>query len=479
MKIWINKGDYSAPSYDFMDAIVFNMLDDNPKSNLKTNFEEFWRRFSAKELEPIYEDLLVLAASVYATDKRVPRGGVPGCKTYDNWTRKLELCVPVINKEQWMNVKDKLEAALSFLSGDAWTITFRKTEKRYRNVEDGKKYKEIKNGFDGVSLFSGGLDSFSGAIRLLESHRNICFVGFMEYKQLNNRIIELFQLLKNIYTRSNIELIVFSTNPKVPNNINDELSSIYTENTSRSRSFLFLAGAIAVASMIGNSVPVYIPENGFIGINLPLTPSRVGSCSTRTTHVYFLRLFNDILESLKIHHKVENFYALKTKGEIVEEVKHTEAFLKGAGRTISCSHPTQGRGATVPINCGYCFPCLIRRAALHKVGYSFDYYLDQFNPDYKLSSQFLMNKRFSNSDTGRVRDLKATLLALHRYIKNDDKDYYTRQMISLGGFNTDDIEQFSRVYFQSMEELKEMIKSQAYKNDLDLLNFIGLNIRDE
>jgi len=30
-----------------------------------------------------------------------------------------------------------------------------------------------------------------------------------------------------------------------------------------------------------------------------------------------------------------------------------------------------------------------------------------------------------------------------------------------------------------MEELKEMIKSQAYKNDLDLLNFIGLNIRDE
>jgi 7-cyano-7-deazaguanine synthase in queuosine biosynthesis len=479
MKIWINKTNYTDPSSDFSDAIVFNMLDENPKSNLKTNFEEMWRRFSKRNIESIYEDFLVFAASVFATDKRVPRREILGSEAKDNWTRKLEMCVPVINIHQWISVKGKLEEALNFLSGDIWSLTFRETKERYRDIKDRKKYSLINNKFDGVCLFSGGLDSFSGAIKLLQEERNICFVGCMEYNQLNNRIQELYQLIRKTYANVKSDIIVFSVNPKVPANIDDNLKSLFTENTSRSRSLLFIAGAIATASLIGNDVPVYIPENGFIGLNLPLTPSRVGSCSTRTTHIFFLRQLNDVLSMLGIPHKIENFFAYKTKGEILEEIKHTKPFLEGAGRTISCSHPTQGRidGATVPINCGYCFPCLIRRAALLKVGYSNERYLDSYNSVYKLSTGFI--KKYYNPDSGRAKDLKAILAALHKYLQSSEDGFYMKEMAKLGGLSMDDIKQFYQVYIKSMEELKSMIISQANKNDLELLNYVGLEDKNE
>ncbi len=167
---------------------------------LKQTLRNMWRRFSKRNIESIYEDFLVFAASVYAIDKRVPRRELPGSEVTDNWTRKLEMCIPVINIQQWLLVKGKLEEALNFLSGDIWSLTFRETKERYRDFEDRKKYSLIINKFDGVCLFSGGLDSFSGAIKLLQEERNTCFVGCMEYNQLNKRIRELYTInSKNIW----------------------------------------------------------------------------------------------------------------------------------------------------------------------------------------------------------------------------------------------------------------------------------------
>ena len=416
MKIWINKTVVESPSQEFKDAIRFDMLDDGTKSNLKTNFEEMWRRFEKRGLDAVYEDLLVVAASIYAVDKRVPRSGLYSGETYDNWTRTLEVSIPVTDIDKWETIKNDLEVTLNFLSGDNWMIFFRKTEQRYRVCSDNKKYMLINNKFDGVSLFSGGLDSFSGAIKLLEENKNICFIGCREYNALNNRMQELYALIKNKYHERNVDIIVFNADPGVPKNIDDQIRSRFTENTSRSRSFLFLAAAIAAASLIGDNVPVYIPENGFIGLNMPLTPSRFGSCSTRTTHVLFLNSFNNILKKLQIKHNVENFFAFKSKGEIVELVRNSDAFIRGAGRTISCSHPMRGEKGVLgrPRNCGYCFPCLIRRASLTGIDIE-DQYLDDYVDAYKISAEFIRNQKYANPDEGRTKDLKAVLFALHDY----------------------------------------------------------------
>ena len=144
MKVWINKTAEETPNSDFEDAIRFDMLDEGPKSNLKVNFEEIWRRFNREKLEDIYEDLITVAASVYAADKRVPRVGVWVGEVEDNWTREIHISIPVLELKKWSEVKTKLEDILNFLSGDIWTVNFRKTNLKFRNYVTKKKYDIIE-----------------------------------------------------------------------------------------------------------------------------------------------------------------------------------------------------------------------------------------------------------------------------------------------------------------------------------------------
>ncbi|SHH75639.1 Qat anti-phage system QueC-like protein QatC [Clostridium grantii] len=486
MKIWINKTNIDELNENYHDAVIFNMLKDNPKSNLKTNFEDIWRRFSLKSIDNIYEDFLIIASSIFAVDRRIPRSNVHGIdddrEMKDNWTRTLEVNIPVLEIDKWVTVRSKLEKVLNFLSGDLWKLDFRETEDRYRNNEYRKnKYMKkgiIDNDFDCVSLFSGGLDSFCGALHLLEQGKKVCFVGCMEYNQLKNRMKKIYKKIDSDYPNINKDLIVFSTNPRVPQNINEDIRSKYTEDTSRSRSLLFISVAMAVASIVNPNEGVYIPENGFIGLNVPLTPSRIGSCSTRTTHVYFLKKLNEIFKEIDIPYGISNFYAYKTKGQIVSEFKENSTFLECVDETISCSHPTQGRMAGVtPINCGYCFPCMIRRASLNVIGYEEQNYLDKIDGEYKLDIKLIKN--YGNPYTGRAKDLNALLAALHKYIKNDDSNYYKKQLVKLGGLSFDEVEIFNDIYIKSMEELKNMIVKQADKNDKSILEYIGMSEDNE
>ena len=69
----------------------------------------------------------------------------------------------------------------------------------------------------------------------------------------------------------------------------------------------------------GDVVELLIPENGFISLNIPLTPLRVGTFSTRTTHPLFISQMQDILDALGINVRLSNPYQFKTKGEMLHE----------------------------------------------------------------------------------------------------------------------------------------------------------------
>ena len=58
VKIWINKQVKDDVSEDYNDSLIFNILDKNNKSNVKTNVQDLWRRFGQTSLRPITEDLL-------------------------------------------------------------------------------------------------------------------------------------------------------------------------------------------------------------------------------------------------------------------------------------------------------------------------------------------------------------------------------------------------------------------------------------
>ncbi|MHC1682898.1 MAG: Qat anti-phage system QueC-like protein QatC [Clostridiaceae bacterium] len=466
MEIWINKckDDYNYD--DKSDKVVFNLNNKNNKSNVKTDLEKLWRRFGVATIPNINEDLIIIALSIFAIDKRIPR------KIFnDSWTRELEISIPVLEIDRWLKVKRDLEKTLGFLSGDIWRINFRKTDEKFRGNKINK-YNVIKDSkFDCISLFSGGLDSFSGAVKLLEEGQSVCFVGFKEYGLLEKRQRDIYGVLDANYSTLNKEMILFNGTPYAPlvNNNKDVVYNKGIESSSRSRSFLFIAGALAVAAIVGEDVPVYIPENGFIGLNVALTMSRKGTCSTRTTHPYFLTELNKILEVLGISNKVENFYAFKSKGEIVEEIKEKEAFKKGAKLTISCSHPCLSRYDKLPppLNCGYCYPCLIRRASMNKI----ENYDENYNSKYSISKVFI--EEF-NKIEGRASDLKALLWSLNRYSSLSNEKDIEKLVIKTGNLQVKEVKKLAKVYIKSMEELKEMVVNESNKENKQLLKYIGL-----
>ena len=68
-----------------------------------------------------------------------------------------------------------------------------------------------------------------------------------------------------------------------------------SEITTRTRSFLFFTHAIILASCLNKKTNLYIPENGLISLNIPLTNTRLGSSSTRTTHPYYMKMLQSLL----------------------------------------------------------------------------------------------------------------------------------------------------------------------------------------
>jgi hypothetical protein len=134
---------------------------------------------------------------------------------------------------------------------------------------------------------------------------------------------------------------------------------------SRGRSFLFLALGGFAGSGLQGPFDLRIPENGLIALNVPLDPTRIGSNSTRTTHPYYLRRWNELLGLIGIPGTVTNPYWDRTKGEMVRDCLMPDALRELIPLSVSCAHPSIKRFAKDNKNhCGTCVPCIIRRAAI-------------------------------------------------------------------------------------------------------------------
>lgn len=308
-------------------------------------------------------DLLRIAVASYVADRVAPRAW-----TADSWTRWLELSVPVSSGIDWATASEPLRAALDFLSGDHWGLRFRGGDEGPERSSDGMNA-------DAVCLFSGGLDSLAGAIDLLEEGKCLVLVAHYEGGLAPDRQKELHRALAATYGRDAVQLRQLFLRPAPPNSVQVRPLTRARENTTRSRSLLFIAAGLAVASALGPRVPLYVPENGYIGINVPLTWSRPASLSTRTTHPYFLDRLRAGLATVGLENPLENPYRLMTKGELLAGSRNPKLLARLAPRSLSCAHPEAARWAKRKLgNCGYCYPCLIRRAALHAVGQDKDEY---------------------------------------------------------------------------------------------------------
>ncbi len=445
MDINIKKNENAVCDAITDNSIIFSLNRYNNR-NVYTNFPEKINRMGFKDVTAVYEDLFVIGLSIFAIDKRISRS-----LFNDNWTRILNVNIPVIESDKWNNFTDEINSMLCFLTGDKWNISFRSTEESLFHSD--KKYRNTISvpQCNSVCLFSGGLDSFCGAITLLKEGKSPCLIGHNEYPKLRKKQESLVRMFREEYPEQNTEFVSFNAGSRAPKFANGE-EFLGSENTSRGRSLLFLCVALVMASVLGDNIPVYIPENGFIGLNVPLTNNRKGSCTTRTTHPHFLNMFRELLRNVGIRNEIINFFAYETKRNIVNSVKEENAFKRGYLETISCSHPCIPRynkngSKDYPINCGYCYPCIIRKSSLLDVPNGNQGYTEN------LLTMDYINK---NSHKDIINDFKAVISAVYRFKHIDEKELI-RLIKGTGKLSNDEINIFKYVYSDSISDIIELL----------------------
>lgn len=343
-------------------------------------------------------DILRVAIAAYSADVRVPRR-----VGFDGWTRDFTLHFAVEEPAQWAAAGQTLARLLAYLTGDHWTIVTRGLPAEWGGTGSAaapetavdRQGAEIGQ----VCLFSGGLDSYIGAVDVVERTGRTLLVGHHGSGQGATSIAQRNALaaFRQHYAPERAPFVRLWVSPP------KKVAGV-SETTTRSRSILFLALGLAAASGVG-AKQFIVPENGFISLNVPLTPSRLGSLSTRTTHPHLIALLRQLLRELGVQIDVVLPYRFRTKGEMITACANQEALEVGLAETMSCAHPGAGRyfGQKKAFqHCGYCLPCLVRRASI-KAARGND------------PTEYAVTDLTTLVAAGRGADIRACRLALERY----------------------------------------------------------------
>lgn len=301
-------------------------------------------------------DLMVLAAHIYGADTRLARS----TESQDGWSREIRLVVPVSDPVLWSQSVAIVKRALDFLTGDRWQIGFRSRPKNFSTLAKPRAKPLLPVSFDAVNLFSGGLDSLIGAIDDLEQGGSPLLVSHAGEGAVSKSQEKCYNVLKDAFPDSSFDRL------RIWMAFGDGLiDDVESESTTRGRSFLFFSLGVAAGAGLGNKFVLRVPENGLIALNVPLDPLRLGALSTRTTHPFYMARWNELLKVLGLDGELVNPYWGKTKGEMVAECANSEVLDNAVIHSLSCSSPAKARWKGEPQgHCGFCLPCLIRRASL-------------------------------------------------------------------------------------------------------------------
>jgi 7-cyano-7-deazaguanine synthase in queuosine biosynthesis len=300
-------------------------------------------------------DLLDIAAVTLMTDIAVRRG------VNEAWVRDLDIRVAVREPGYWEELAEQLERIVHFLTGDNIRFAFARRPEREPGAAAGQG--EAPDA-DCVCLLSGGIDSFAGASALLKANRLPLFVSHASGSpSVDEAQRQVIGALGALFSRELTRLDLFLgasrlRDPESPFPTEEE-----REPSQRSRSFFFLAAAVAAADAAGVE-EIYACENGILASHLPPTRARIGSLSTRSNHPQLLARTADLAtDVLGREVVVMNPFQGQTKAEVIRDVLRPEMPIDDIQRSVSCWQI--GRA---PRPCGGCIPCLVRRISMLAAG---------------------------------------------------------------------------------------------------------------
>lgn len=401
-------------------------------SNVTINVT-FLSAFLAKDKEPVC-GLFYLASLVYAIDRTFKRE----LHSVDGWSRLFNVEFKLPAYELFSARCDEIEKILSFLTGDYWTCSFGPSDNLiYQEIEIPKVYNEVSQ----VNLFSGGLDSLIGAIDFMANNNSKkVFLASHYDSSMPGPKTDQISLLNAFHRDYYQKYITFPYNHSAvmvtPKDGRD--------TTCRSRSLLFIALALVVAEY--TNTDIIIPENGSVSLNYPLSASRRGSCSTRTTHPVVIHGINHLLKQLGLSSQIRNPYEFMTKGEMVRKCHNRDLLLNIVPMSNSCGK--RGRKQLfyddkTATHCGRCMPCMYRRASL--VGFN-----DNTQYGIKLDTLFHLKNRTISDD----------FYAMLNFLRRDLSEAEIREELIIAGMsNFPNINLYIDLVKRTRNELTEMLKS--------------------
>ena len=308
-----------------------------------------------QELPPILHDLLDIAVFVYVGDQMVSRGRDRSFDYGEKWHRCLFFRIPVREYDVWSNpeITDLLNETLSFSSGETFRFKFWPL-KQDRFSEYLPLTDDIDSGrdYDKVLMFSGGLDSFVGAVDEVTHFKSrAVLVSHQSHNRMKSLQRNLFKYVHSIGETCNRPL-------HIPIGINKG-KTLTRETSQRTRSFLFATLGVVIARVFGlNRTRFY--ENGIVSCNLSWDGQALQARSTRSTHPRLLNLLSRLVSAVTGQEfLVENPYFNRTKTEVCSrlvELLHESKIEE----TRSCAKSIHRNPHT---HCGICSQCVDRRFA--------------------------------------------------------------------------------------------------------------------
>ncbi len=241
-----------------------------------------------------------------------------------------------------------------FLSGDRFEFTF--IQKSEPDAERSRFFHfDLESSWqaDRVLMFSGGLDSFAGALNeIADQNLRVALVSHHSASKIAPIQRELHKALSNKFGQDQCMHL-----PMLVQMVNGGLR----EGTHRSRSFLFaVLGAITAQGFKRDRVSFY--ENGVVSLNLPPVGNVLGTRATRTTHPQTLRRFTDFLSTVFAGGMtVDNPFFWHTKTEVVQAIARL-GMADQIVHTRSCADVHNQTHQYV--HCGRCSQCIDRRFAV-------------------------------------------------------------------------------------------------------------------